>query len=221
MYSLQIKTIQTLDKAQNDVYGVANYILAQTLKNSENIQHFRIRMETEKYGNVAVARSATFDFFKNSEVIGSAKIDRFGNSVFIYNNTESPLLSGKLDENFEFLFSKHGNLLTISTSFGVTLTMNGYDVRLTIPNPVYADLIEGLCGDNDGDKTNDYQTRDGTILPYTPLAGYSRSGWHGIATFFDFETCLLSQISNVRNFLFFNVRDFLISQQSMTSQAFF
>ena len=165
----------TFDKAQNDVYGVATYVLAQTIEKSKNVEKFRIRMETEAWGNVAVAKSATFDFFKNNEIIGSAKLDRFGNSIFYHNNTESVLLSGKLTDDFEFLFTKHGNSLTVTTSFGVILNMNGYDISLKIPNPVYSQQVEGLCGDNDGEKTNDYQKPDGTVLPFTPLAGYSRS----------------------------------------------
>ena len=52
-----------------------------------------------------------------------------------------------------------GNRVSIQTDFGISLSMNGYDVRLRIPNPPYGSMVEGLCGNNNDDRTDDYQTR--------------------------------------------------------------
>ena len=42
---------------------------------------------------------------------------------------------------------------------------SGLDATIKIP-AYYNGKVEGLCGNFDFDRTNDYQLRDGTVLPY-------------------------------------------------------
>ena len=132
-------------------------------------------METEKYGHVSIARSVEYDFFAENEVAGSVKLNRFGEAFVKINDEEQPLISNFQNGNFSFSFTKSGNRVSMQTEDGIRLTMNGMEVRLRIPNPPFGNRTEGLCGNNNGEKTDDYKTREGEVLPFTPSGGYTRS----------------------------------------------
>ena len=108
-------------------------------------------METEKYGHVSIARAVEFDFFEENEVTKSVRFSRFGEASLLTDGTENPLISAP--EGSNFTFAKSGNRLSMWTDFGVGLTMNGMEITLRVPNPPYEGELEGLCGNNDGDKT--------------------------------------------------------------------
>jgi hypothetical protein len=61
------------------------------------------------------------------------------------------------------------------TWFGLEVDHSGLDASIKIP-AYYTGKVEGLCGNFDFDRTNDYQLRDGTVLPYEEnLPPYVRS----------------------------------------------
>ena len=55
------------------------------------------------------------------------------------------------------------------------LSMQQNKIILKIPKKQLTAKIEGLCGNNDGDVENDYETSDGMILPYITTIGFKRS----------------------------------------------
>ena len=57
--------------------------------------------------------------------------------------------------------------MTLTTPFGVTVQMRGYSLDIQIP-AMYVGAVEGICGNFDQTKTNDYFLRDGSVLPYEP-----------------------------------------------------
>ena len=99
----------TFDGAQNDVYGVGEYILVQSKAESKN-RHFRVRIETEKWGAVSVVSKAFFDFQdSNQKTVATVITDRFGNSDLVLGNVNSePLAAGKSGDGYDFKFSKSG-----------------------------------------------------------------------------------------------------------------
>ena len=68
-----------------------------------------------------------------------------------------------------------GNKNSITTDFDVTMWMEGDELELIVPNPPYENGVEGLCGNNNGEETDDYTTREGVVLPYTPGVGFITS----------------------------------------------
>ena len=44
----------------------------------------------------------------------------------------------------------------MTTDFGVGLSMNGMEVRLRVPNPPYENMLEGLCGNNNGNRSGSF-----------------------------------------------------------------
>ena len=65
--------------------------------------------------------------------------------------------------------------MVLISDFGVSISHEDLDLRVRIPNPVYFEEVEGLCGDNNGETHDDYRLKSGQVLPFTPLAGYQRS----------------------------------------------
>ena len=92
---------------------------------SNRFLKFRVRMETERWRHVSIARAVVFDFFKYSKVVASVRFDRFGNSEFSSTEEKKILVSGKQTDEFSFSFSKSDNRLSLKTSFGVALHMKG------------------------------------------------------------------------------------------------
>ena len=137
-------------------------------------------MKTEPYGTISTAEKALLDFYDNSGThVATIETDKNGNAYFwTINNsqwTSQPLVMGMSGAGYSFSFTKMGTRLTVVTDFHVELIQNGIEIFVRIPDPSYVDKVEGLCGNNDAAPENDYQKPDGTVLPYTPLAGYSRS----------------------------------------------
>ena len=50
---------------------------------------------------------------------------------------------------------------------GASVTLSGYNLYIRVP-AAYAGLTKAICGNFDGNKENDYEKEDGTILPYNP-----------------------------------------------------
>lgn len=68
------------------------------------------------------------------------------------------LLSGQLR------IFQHGLSITIDSTFGFALTYDLYShVRVTIPS-IYQDHVGGLCGNYNGDQSDDLQLPDGTVV---------------------------------------------------------
>lgn len=65
------------------------------------------------------------------------------------------------EANGAFKIIPSGDWVLLTTKFGVQLAFDGsHFVKLTAPDNLH-DLLDGLCADMDGDKTNDMVTRDG------------------------------------------------------------
>ena len=83
--------------------------MVQSKAESKN-RHFRVRIETEKWGAVSVVSKAFFDFQdSNQKTIATVVTDRFGNSDLVLGNVNSePLAAGKSGDGYDFKFSKNG-----------------------------------------------------------------------------------------------------------------
>ena len=155
--------------------------MVQSKTKAQSVKKFRVRMITEQYGAVSAALSALIDFYDDSGThVATLETDRYGKSNLItidskQKETTAPLVFGMSGNGYSFSFTRIGTRIAVLTDFGVEIIQNGIEIRVRIPDPIYSDKVEGLCGNSDGDKENDYQKPDGTVLAYTPLGGYTRS----------------------------------------------
>ena len=92
----------------------------------------------------------------------------FGNSNIYFEGEWIQIYPG---DNGDFVLTKAGNKITITTWHGfiVSQAVNTVDIR--VPG-YYHGRTYGLCGDNNKDETNDYMTKDWEVLPYPPQGGY-------------------------------------------------
>ena len=57
----------------------------------------------------------------------------------------------------------------MTTDFGVGLSMNGMEVRLRVPNPPYENMLEGLCGNNNGNRSGSFSSDILKMMATGPL----------------------------------------------------
>jgi len=100
----------------------------------------------------------------------SIHTDYLGNTNLSYEEGFSSLAELRAYVNF----SQSGRFASYTTPFGLQFSQNGYTTKMTLPL-VFKNYVEGLCGDYDFSLTNDYQLRDGTVIPYNSGTGYTET----------------------------------------------
>lgn len=79
-----------------------------------------------------------------------------------YGNSSRPITVNEM-RNAEFIMINYGNRVTVSTWFGVELEYVAYNWALDVYIPdCYNDVMEGLCGNYNGNPADDYNDRNGT-----------------------------------------------------------
>ena len=74
--------------------------------------------------------------------------------------------------DFNRKFSINGAEIRLTTWFGLEYSHNGYTVIARIP-ALFQEMVQGLCGDYNMIKQDDYRLRNGTVLEYTESQGSS------------------------------------------------
>ena len=167
----------TFDGAQNDVYGVANYTLTQF--NQSNAVpmdiDWSVCMETEPIRTVSKAKALTLTV-TSAEYSYEIKTDKSGRETLISYSYSFSDGSITTDEAFEAYidFSKLGSVVSYTTPFGVKILqkLNRAEVYLA---HAYTGALEGLCGNYNFDKTDDFTCSDGTVWPYESGPGFKRT----------------------------------------------
>ena len=168
--------IRTFDGAMTDVYGVGSYVLARSNFN-DFPGWFNIKMITESSDGapgwpVSVTNSIEVDFALDESEFGSGlevKVitDRQGKFEVWEREElgEYELLDEGLHEKFVTMGNRP-NLVSYSTWFGLEIEHEGSAARIRLPQ-WYSEKVEGLCGNFDQEKENDWFLRNGTVLPYS------------------------------------------------------
>ena len=72
---------------------------------------------------------------------------------------------------FLYTIQLSGSYVLFQASFGVQVAFDGrFALRVSIPHTSYSGQVYGLCGNNDGNITNDWTKLDGTDVSGQPLA---------------------------------------------------
>ena len=87
-----------------------------------------------------------------------------------YTNGDMTWDIGNMD-TASFTVRKIPGEVRYKTWFGLELIHRGFTVILQLPE-AYTSIVEGLCGNLDGDKTNDYRLRNGSVLEYGQVGDY-------------------------------------------------
>ena len=113
-------------------------------------------------------------FDNAGEVLATVETDRYGNANFIQDrdgiffrtNISEPITGDRSGAGYAFTFTKSGTRIVTTTDFGVQVIHDRLHVRVRFSSSTYVNSVQGICGNHDGTKENDYQTADGIILPY-------------------------------------------------------
>ena len=159
--------VYTFDGAQNDVYGVAKYIFTQynnSLTDSD-VPKFTVFMDTWPSGRVSVLRGFELTVETESyeyEVKTDNQKTNFVEYSYKFNDN-----SVKTDKDFERFIGlrQSGSGATLTTEFGLAINQQGYFGEVFVPY-VFRGRLEGLCGNFDFNKTNDFMCPDGRVLPF-------------------------------------------------------
>ena len=93
--------------------------------------------------------------------------DRHGKVRYTIGNITSDI--GSMDTD-SFTLRKTPGQVKYTTWFGLELIHIGTTVKLHVP-AAYATIVEGLCGNLDGNLADDYRLRNGTVLKYDHIGG--------------------------------------------------
>lgn len=159
--------VYTFDGAQNDVYGVAKYIFTQ-YNNSmadSNVPKFTVFMNTRPSGKVSILRGFELTVESDSYQYRVKTDNQKGSQVeYSYSFKDNSVESDKDFERFIGL-DRSGNGASFVTKFGLGVHQRGYYGEVFVPFAFRGNL-EGLCGNYDFDKTNDFMCSDGKVFPF-------------------------------------------------------
>ncbi|XP_029433312.1 IgGFc-binding protein-like [Rhinatrema bivittatum] len=145
----------TYDGLAYDFQGTCTYTLTKTITESSNLVPFAINVENEKTGNgqVAVTKLVSIDVYGyRITLLQNKKGFILVNGVL--NNLPRTIQDGKIRAY------QHGNNIIVRTDFNLELSYDlVYFVLVTVPGN-YKNQLGGLCGNYNGDKTDEFQLPD-------------------------------------------------------------
>uniref|UniRef100_A0ABM5ESH0 IgGFc-binding protein-like n=1 Tax=Pogona vitticeps TaxID=103695 RepID=A0ABM5ESH0_9SAUR len=146
--------------------GTCTYILTKLQEKNVNLEPITVTVENEAWANgeIIVPKLVHVEVFGVHltllrNIPGQVLVD----GVFYYLPVN--LLGGSLR------IYQHGISVRIHTSFGFAVSYDlFYHVRVTLPN-TYTDQMRGLCGNYNGQKEDDLQLPDGTVVSDVAVFG--------------------------------------------------
>ena len=184
--------IHTFDGAQNDVYGVADYILVQydasqsiftsidllssifkstRQSKAANGASWEIRMRTAPIGSVSFLDSLTL--IVQSEKVNYNISTYFDKSAELsFDFADNSITSNQEFETHVNMIRNNG-LTSYQTDFGLFVQQVGSTAVISLPL-AYNGKVKGICGNFDFDKTNDFMCPDGKVWPFAEMS-YDRS----------------------------------------------
>jgi hypothetical protein len=143
----------TFDKARIDFQGVCTYILSQY--HGIEADQFQIDARYEHVGNkgdVAKLALISIDYHGDNIILGKRK------KVLV---NGKPVKAGYSPDDNSYRITREGDFMVFRSLSKITAAYNGrWKSRFDLPD-LYRTRVEGLLGNYDGVKTNDFITRDG------------------------------------------------------------
>ncbi|KAM3923113.1 IgGFc-binding protein-like [Leptodactylus fuscus] len=160
----------SFDEVRYDFQGACQYLMSGLCKNKSNLTDFQVIVRNDNLGSLLVSYSTavTFRIFGREieirrEFPAAVLVDG------IKSNLPIPLKSklGNID------ISQSGRQCIVQTNLGIRVTFD-WDARVGVTLPsTYSGSVCGLCGNFNGDSTDDLIDRDGKLQPDLPLFGHS------------------------------------------------
>ncbi|XP_075462268.1 IgGFc-binding protein-like isoform X2 [Ascaphus truei] len=150
----------TFDGKKFDFMGTCIYQLVGVTSNDSTLTHFTVNIQNEHRGNKAVSftKDVTLEVYKQTITMSKdnpqkIKVNGISTELPYYHDTT------------KVVAYMRGMNLVIKTDFDVTVTFDwSSTVRVILPS-TYAAAVNGLCGNNNQDHSDDFTLRDGKIAP--------------------------------------------------------
>uniref|UniRef100_A0A8C0GEC3 VWFD domain-containing protein n=1 Tax=Chelonoidis abingdonii TaxID=106734 RepID=A0A8C0GEC3_CHEAB len=143
----------TFDGRVYDFHGACNYTVAKTCRDASGLPSFHVMAKSENRGNTQV-------FY-----IGSVIVQVHGVTITAA-RTEVGFVGVSAG-------SDHGTSLVLRTDFNLRVSYDwNNQLKITVPK-VFSNSLCGLCGNYNGDPSDDFRTPDGDLAPSVAALGKS------------------------------------------------
>ncbi|XP_078509954.1 IgGFc-binding protein-like [Lissotriton helveticus] len=158
----------TFDGQRFDYQGDCIYQFSALRNKTVDLVDFQVNVQNEHRGSKLVTFTRTVELIINGLVIVISK--QFPGTVML--NSQRINLPYHTDDDKLSMY-KAGSNVVVKCDNGITLTFD-CQTRITLKIPrTYAGFLAGLCGDFDGDKTNDLTLKNGAKAPNPTTFGDS------------------------------------------------
>ncbi|XP_069497528.1 IgGFc-binding protein-like [Ambystoma mexicanum] len=158
----------TFDGVSFDYQGTCKYTLSKTSSTSESLISFRVMVQNEHRWSPAVARTRLVEVDVYGEQISIESGDygrvQINGSQFLL---PISLQSGKLHVYYS------GSSAVVKADFGLIVSFDwSYHVSVQVP-AAYSGSLDGLCGNFNGNKSDDLRIPDGSLVSNAVTFGNS------------------------------------------------
>ncbi|XP_043936438.1 alpha-tectorin-like [Protopterus annectens] len=149
----------TFDRLSYDFQGTCRYIFAELCNSSDTKDYFRIEVANENWVGVPVSVTAeVFIFVYNTQI----EFHR-GNPGIVKVNGRIVNLPVYFNQS-QIVISSNGVYTVMRTSFGLTITYDMNSILSVTIVPEYRGRTCGLCGNFNGQASDDFTARSGSLV---------------------------------------------------------
>uniref|UniRef100_A0A674J5D4 VWFD domain-containing protein n=1 Tax=Terrapene triunguis TaxID=2587831 RepID=A0A674J5D4_9SAUR len=158
----------TFDGRVYDFHGTCNYTVAKTCRDDSVLPSFHVTAKIENRGNTQVFYIGSVTVQVDGVTITAARAE----VGFVGVNNTRAHLPISLNNGVLRLYQS-GTSLVLRTDFNLRVSYDWNNhLRVTVPND-FSDSLCGLCGNYNGDPSDDFRTPDGDLAPSVTALGKS------------------------------------------------
>ncbi|XP_074927491.1 IgGFc-binding protein-like [Chelonoidis abingdonii] len=158
----------TFDGRVYDFHGTCNYTVAKTCRDASGLPSFHVTAKNENRGNTQVFYIWSVTVQVDGVILTAARTE----VGFVWVNNTRVHLPISLNNGALRLYQS-GTSLVLRTDFNLRVSYDWNNhLRITVPND-FSDSLCGLCGNYNGDHSDDFQTPDGDQAPTVAALGKS------------------------------------------------